>query len=53
MNEGWLCPRCGKVWGPITFECLDCNTKVDEISGERKLKAVDTIRDEITKRDEQ
>lgn len=23
MNEGWICPRCKRVWAPAVLEC-DC-----------------------------
>lgn len=23
--QGWICPRCGRVYGPTAFECWFCN----------------------------
>ena len=23
--DGWLCPKCGRVWGPLAMQCLVCN----------------------------
>ena len=25
MKEGWICPKCGRVWGPDIWGCQDCN----------------------------
>lgn len=25
MAEGWICPRCGRIYGPNTEECKICN----------------------------
>ncbi len=25
----WICPRCGKVWGPQIPGCFNCNAEVD------------------------
>lgn len=27
MNEGWTCPKCGKVYAPFWIECTSCNNK--------------------------
>lgn len=24
-NQGWVCPKCGKVFSPSIFECWYCN----------------------------
>lgn len=24
-QQGWVCPKCGKVFSPFTSECLYCN----------------------------
>jgi hypothetical protein len=24
-NQGWICPKCGRVWSPITPSCFPCN----------------------------
>ena len=26
--HGWVCPKCGKVYGPDVKECADCNGKI-------------------------
>lgn len=23
--DGWECPRCNRVWGPLAMQCLVCN----------------------------
>ena len=25
-NQGWVCPKCGRVYSPIWVECTKCNT---------------------------
>jgi hypothetical protein len=25
MNEGWSCPKCGKVYAPSVLACEECN----------------------------
>lgn len=25
-NQGWVCPKCGKVFSPSIFECWYCNS---------------------------
>jgi hypothetical protein len=36
MNEmlfngqtGWICPKCGHVWGPLMLECASCNDPIN------------------------
>lgn len=29
MNEGWICPRCGRVNAPFTSYC-DCKTNISD-----------------------
>ena len=40
MNEGWKCPRCGRIWSPNRASC-DCkereNDKVDVSASFDKL----------------
>lgn len=26
--DGWECPRCHKIWGPLCLQCLHCNDTV-------------------------
>ena len=26
--EGWECPRCQRIWGPLALACLHCNDGV-------------------------
>jgi len=23
----WVCPKCGKVWGPFVMQCAPCNAR--------------------------
>jgi len=32
-QAGWVCPKCGRIWNPLTMGCYHCNTKEDIISG--------------------
>lgn len=25
MNEGWICPKCGRVYAPSVSVCEECN----------------------------
>ena len=25
LRSGWICPKCGRVFSPDTFECWYCN----------------------------
>lgn len=25
MNNGWICPKCGRVYAPFIPECQHCN----------------------------
>ena len=27
-RPGWVCPKCGRVWGPTAHQCDPCNRKV-------------------------
>lgn len=24
--EGWICPKCSRVWGPFVMACQPCNS---------------------------
>lgn len=28
MTTGWICPKCGRVYGPLVMECAKCNRKI-------------------------
>lgn len=28
MGEPWICPRCQRVWGPLTPACAPCNAVI-------------------------
>lgn len=27
-NNGWICPKCGRVYAPYIAECQHCNKEV-------------------------
>ncbi len=27
MSQPWICPKCGRVYGPSIVQCLECNSK--------------------------
>lgn len=29
MNTGWVCPKCGRVYGPSRESCGACNAEID------------------------
>jgi hypothetical protein len=31
MNNGWICPECGRVYAPFIPECQHCNGEVKSI----------------------
>lgn len=31
-QQGWICPRCGRVYGPGFFECTHCNNQITEVN---------------------
>ena len=33
MSEGWICPRCGKVWAPWVAQC-DCTSQPWQVTCE-------------------
>lgn len=36
MNQGWECPKCGRVWGPLAQECVKCNAQAKQQGQEKK-----------------
>lgn len=30
FTKGWECPKCGRVWGPLQSQCVNCNVKIKE-----------------------
>jgi len=44
MNEGWLCPRCGKVNAPDVKEC-GCGKDVKPLDIEKMKKWFDNPKD--------
>lgn len=33
MTNGWICPKCGRVYAPFIPECQHCNKEVKTING--------------------
>ncbi len=33
MNNGWICPKCGRVYAPYIAECQHCNKEVKSTKG--------------------
>lgn len=29
VRQGWVCPKCGRVWAPGWLACGPCNAEVD------------------------
>lgn len=42
--QGWVCPKCGNVYGPLILECLVCNSP---IKGTQRLEDSPQIRRKI------
>ena len=28
MKQSWICPKCGRVYGPSVSECAICNAEI-------------------------
>lgn len=45
MNEPWICPRCGRVYSPMLFECSACNRVIREreelVQGAERMRPED------------
>lgn len=42
MKEGWVCPKCGRIYGPMMMTCAYCNNKITiENENGEKIKDVD------------
>lgn len=35
-NNGWICPRCGRVYSPSMVECLNCNKIVKNMATDKE-----------------
>ena len=33
MSTGWVCPKCGRVYGPFVGECASCNGHSRPLTG--------------------
>lgn len=50
MKEGWVCPRCGRIYGPMMMVCVYCNNKITiENENLEKTRNVDARVEEICK----
>lgn len=36
-NNGWICPKCGKVYAPFIAACLECNEKANLVARKCQL----------------
>ena len=36
MNEGWICPKCGRVYNPLVPSCGNCNNKITKTNEKRE-----------------
>ena len=36
--EGWICPKCVRVWSPMIAECQHCNIKREDEEMQSALK---------------
>lgn len=41
INEGWICPKCGRIYAPSITMCLPCyNEQLDEIKKNQNLNSI-------------
>lgn len=45
-QQGWICPRCGRVYGPNFFECSYCNNQITEVSTTSKDSSGYVVKDD-------
>ena len=45
-QQGWICPRCGRVYGPNFFECTHCNNQMTEASTTSKDSTGYVVKDD-------
>ena len=48
-KEGWVCPKCERVYSEYVFECKHCNDVVSKIEAE--IDKFKKVRDERQKKD--
>lgn len=42
MKEGWVCPKCGRVYGPMMMTCAFCNNKISKENAENEEQCKET-----------
>ena len=47
-QQGWICPKCGRVYGPNFFECTYCNNQITEASTTSKDSTPYVVKDDYT-----
>lgn len=45
-QQGWICPRCGRVYGPNFFECSYCNNQITKVSTTSKDSTSYVVKDD-------
>lgn len=45
-QQGWICPRCGRVYGPNFFECSYCNNQMTKVSTTSKDSSGYVVKDD-------
>lgn len=45
-QQGWICPKCGRVYGPGFFECTHCNNQITEASTTSKDSSGHIVKDD-------